>query len=103
MAEWAGGQLGGKAAAKSTARSIAGVAAVGVAAGSATAIKEEIIKWDEEALDALFNKIIRYLIINNYISTISELYIWQLKGKALLPLWGAKLLVILKSICYNED
>ena len=46
------------------------------AAGSAIAIKEEIIKWNKEALDALFNKIIRYLVINNYISAIIKLYTW---------------------------
>jgi len=30
--------------------------------------------WDEEALDALFNEIVRYLVINSYVSTITELY-----------------------------
>jgi len=31
--------------------------------------------WDEEALDALFNKIIQYLVINSYIFAITKLYI----------------------------
>ena len=87
MAEWAGGQLGGKAAAGavvgvavgSAAGAAVGVAA-GAAAGAAVAIGEEIIKdkegeiGDKEALNALFNKIIRYLVINNYIFTITKLY-----------------------------
>ncbi len=89
-AKWAGGQLGGKAAAGLVAGSAAGAgAAVGVAAGSAVgaaaAIGEEII-WNEEALDALFNKTIRYSVVNNYVSAITKLYAWQLKGKASLPL-----------------
>jgi len=83
MAEWAGGQLRGKV--------VVGVAigaAAGAVIGAATAIKAAVIIeaavatkdkkgdiWDEEALDALFNKIIQYLIINSYVSTITELYI----------------------------
>ena len=55
--------------------------AAGAAVGAAAAIGEEDIKkdkgeiWDEEALDALFNEIIQYLVINSYISAIIELYI----------------------------
>ena len=77
------GQLGGKAVVKTTAKT---------ATKTATAVREETIKnkkeeiWDKEALDTLFNKTIQYLIINSYISAITELYIWQLKGKALLLL-----------------
>ena len=70
-AKWAGGQLGGKVATGSAVK----VAAVGVTTRLAAAIGEEIIKWDEEALDALFNKTIKYLIINNYVFAISKLYI----------------------------
>ena len=115
-AEQAGGQLGGKAVVKAAVGSAAGLAAgvatgvaTGVAAGAAAAIGEEIIKdkegeiQDEKALDTLFNKIIKYSVINNYVSAITELYIWQLKGKALLPLQGVKLLVILKSVYRNKD
>ena len=99
-AEQAGGQLGGKAAVG---------AAAGAAAGAATAVGEETIKdkegeiWDKEALDALFNKTIQYSVVNSYVSAITELYMWQLKGKALLLLWGAKLLAVLDSVHYNED
>ena len=87
-AEQAGGQLRGKAVA-------------GAAVGAATAIGEETIKdkegeiQDEEALDALFNKTVQYLVINSYVFTITKLYMWQLKGKALLPLQGVKLLAVL--------
>ena len=78
-AKWAGGQLGGKAAVGSAVGSAAGAGVVvGVATGSAAeaavAIGEEIIKWDKEALDALFNETIRYLVVNNYVFAISELY-----------------------------
>jgi len=58
------GQLGGK-----------------VAVGAAAAIGEEAIKnkegeiWDKEALNALFNKIVRYSVINSYIFAITKLYI----------------------------
>ena len=62
-AERAEGQLGGKAAA---------------------AIKDqEGDIWDKEALDALFNEIIQYSVVNSYVFTITKLYVWQLKGKAL--------------------
>ena len=120
MVEQAGGQLGGKAAAGVAVGAVVGAAAesaagaaTGVAAeaaaGAAAAIGEEIIKdkegeiQDEEALDTLFNKTIKYSVINNYISAITEFYIWQLKGKALLPLRGVKLLAILKSVYCNKD
>ena len=76
---------------------------IGVVVGSAIAIGEEIIKWDEEALDALFNKTIKYSIINNYIFAITELYIWQLKGKALQLLQGAKLSVVLNGVRRDKD
>ena len=105
MAKWVEGQLKGKAitrsavksAVKSAVRLIVGLvvgvvagAAAGVATKSAAAIGEEIIKWDKEALDALFNKTIKYSVINNYIFTISKLYIQQLKNKALLLLQWVK-------------
>ena len=82
MVKWAGGQLGGKVITRLAVRSAIGLTArsavktaVGVATRSATAIGEEIIKWDKKALDALFNKTIKYLIINNYVSTINKFYI----------------------------
>ena len=57
------GQLGGKAA-------------VGAAAGiGEEAVKEEGEIWDEEALDALFNEIVQYLVVNSYVSAITELYV----------------------------
>ena len=81
------GQLGGKAA--------AGI--------GEEAVKEEGEMWDEEALDALFNEIIQYSVINSYVSAITELYIWQLKGKTLQPLQGVKLSVILDSVRCDKD
>ena len=90
-AERAEGQLGGKAAA-------------GAAAGAAAAIKDqEGDIWDEEALDALFNETIRYSVVNSYVSAITELYAWQSKGKASLPLRGAKLSAVLESVRRDED
>ena len=78
MAEWVGGQLGGEAVirlvVKLAARLVIRVAA-GVVIKSAAAIGEEIIKWDKKALNALFNKTIKYLVINNYIFAINKLYI----------------------------
>jgi hypothetical protein len=52
-----------------------------VAVAAAAAIGEEAVKeegeiWDEEALDALFNEIVRYLVMNSYVSAITELYAW---------------------------
>jgi len=29
---------------------------------------------DEEALDALFNEIVQYLVVNSYVSAITKLY-----------------------------
>ena len=58
-----------------------GKAAVEAAVGAAAAIGEEAIKdkegeiWDKKALNTLFNKMVQYLVINSYISTITELYI----------------------------
>ena len=78
MAKQAGGQLGGKATIGSVIGLTVGLvirAATRVAARSATAIGEEIIKWDKEALDTLFNKTIKYSIVNNYIFAISKLYV----------------------------
>ena len=90
-AKRAEGQLGEKAAA-------------GAAAGAAAAIKDkEGDIWNEEALDALFNKIIQYSVVNSYVSAVTELYTWQSKGKALLPLQRAKLSAVLDSICCNKD
>ena len=110
MAEWAGGQLGGKVVVGLAVGSVVGLvvrlairAVVGVATKSAAAIGEKIIKWDKEALDALFNKTIKYSVINNYIFTITKLYTQQSKGKALLLLRGAKLSVILESVHHNKD
>ena len=99
MAEWAGGQLGGKAVVGAAA---AVGAAVAIEAAAAIKDKEGDIQ-DKEALNALFNETIKYLVVNNYISAISELYIQQLKGKALLPLQGAKLLTVLNNIYRNKD
>jgi len=90
-AKWAEGQLEEKAA-------------TGAATGAATAIKDkEGDIWDKKALDALFNKTIWYLVINSYVFAVTKLYAWQLKGKALLLLWGAKLSAVLDNVCHNED
>ena len=65
--------MGGKAAIK---------AATGAAIRAAAAIGEEAIKdkkekiWDEEALNALFNKIVQYSVVNSYVSAITKLYVW---------------------------
>ena len=90
MVKWAKGQLRGKAVIKSVARLIVRLivglvirlvvrlvvkAVIGVVIKSVAVIGEKIIKWDKEALDALFNKTIKYLIINNYISIINKFYI----------------------------
>ena len=62
-AKWGKGQLRGKAAA-------------GAAAKAAAAIKDKKGDiWDEEALDALFNKTIQYSVVNSYVFAITELYI----------------------------
>ena len=85
-AKWVGGQLGGKVVIGLAVGLVVGLAvgliagvvvgvAARVAAGLAAAIGEEIIKWDKEALDALFNKTIKYLIINNYVFIINKFYI----------------------------
>ena len=79
-----------------------------VAVGAAIGIGEEAIKekgkvQNEEALDALFNKTIQYLVINSYISTIIKLYAQQLEGKTLQPLQGAKLLAVLDSVRRNRN
>jgi len=74
MAKWVKGQLRGKI----IIRLIIGLAikiVVGVVTRLAAVIREEIIKWDKKALDTLFNKTIKYLVINNYISIINKLYI----------------------------
>ena len=108
-AKWAGGQLGGKAAAGSApgsapgsaAGAAAGVAA-GAAAGAAAAIGEEIIKdkegeiWDKKALNALFNKIIKYSVINNYIFAITELLYVVIKRQSLTAVIGGKALSNIK-------
>ena len=53
-----------------------GKAAIAAAAAiGEEAVKEEGEIWDEEALDALFNEIVQYLVINSYISAITKLYI----------------------------
>ena len=67
-------QLGGKAITKTVTK-----------AAAAIQDKEGDI-WNKETLDVLFNKTIQYLVVNSYVFTVTELYIWQLKGKALLPL-----------------
>ena len=59
------GQLGGKTAAG---------AAAAAATGEEAVKEEEGEIWDEEALDALFDEIVRYSVINSYISAITELY-----------------------------
>jgi hypothetical protein len=93
------GQLGGKAAVG---------AAAGAAVGAAAATGEEAVKeegeiWDEEALDALFNETVQYLVVNSYVSTITKLYAWQLEGKASQPLREAKLSAVLDSIRRDKD
>ena len=86
------GQLGGEV-----------VVEVAIAIGEEAVKEEEGEIWDEEVLDALFNEIVQYLVINSYISAIIKLYIQQLENKVLLPLQGVKLLVVLKSIYCNKD
>ena len=62
--------------------------AVGVVVGAVAAIEAAVIIeiaaaikdkkgdiWDKEALDALFNEIIQYLVVNSYVSIITKLYI----------------------------
>ena len=41
--------------------------------------------------------------MNSYVSAITELYAWQLEGKASLPLRGAKLSAVLESVRRDED
>ena len=94
--------------AKKRQKTAKGKVAVAVAAAAAIAIGEEAVKeegeiWDKEALDALFNEIVRYSVINSYVSAITELYAWQLEGKASQPLRGAKLLAVLDSVRRNKD
>ena len=50
--------------------------------------------------DSLFNKTVRYSIVNSYVSAIIELYVWQSEGReeSLPPLRRAKLAVILENI-----
>ena len=60
-----GGQLGGK------------VATGAAAATAEKAVKEEEEEiWDKEALNALFNEIVQYSVINSYASAITKLYVW---------------------------
>ena len=69
-----GGQLKGKVV-------IGVTVAIEVAIRAVIAIGKEAIKedegeiWDEEALDALFNEIIQYLVVNSYVSIITKFYI----------------------------
>jgi hypothetical protein len=60
---------------------------------------------DEEALDTLFHEIIRFSVVNSYVSAITELYVWQTKseGKPVLPLRRAKLSALLESVRRDED
>jgi len=93
---WKDGERAKKRQKITTGGPLGGKAAVGE-----EAIKEEM--WDEEALDALFNETVRYLVINSYVSAITELYAWQSEGKTSQPLRGAKLSAVLDSVCRNED
>ena len=38
--------------------------------------QEQEEERDEEALDALFNETVRYLVVNSYVSVITEFYAW---------------------------
>src|SRR6266536_6534770 len=60
-------------------------------------------KRDEEVLDALFNETIRYSIVNNYVSAITEFYAWQSEGKTMSLLRKTKLSTVLKSVRRNKD
>ena len=88
------GQLGGRVAAG---------AVVGAAVAAEEAIKDKEEIWDKDALDALFNETVQYLVINSYVFAITELYVQQSEGKALQPLRGAKLSAILDSVRRDED
>lgn len=60
---------------------------------------------DEEALYTLFHEIIRFSVVNSYVSAITELYVWQTQpeGKPVLPLRRAKLSASLESVRRDED
>ena len=64
-------------------------------------------KWDEDALDALFNETVRYSIVSSYTSAITELHAWQQSQASAddkaPPLRGAKLTAVLDSIRRDED
>jgi hypothetical protein len=64
-------------------------------------------KWDEEALDVLFNETVRYSVVNSYASAITELYAWQQSQTSvddkIPPLRGAKLSAVLGSVHRDED
>jgi hypothetical protein len=62
-------------------------------------------EWNEENLDALFNETVRFSVINNYVSAVTELYAWQSeRGKKILPpLRGAILSAMLNSVRRDED
>ena len=59
--------------------------------------------WDKKALDVLFNETVRYLVMNSYVSAITELYAWQSEGKTSQPLRGAKLSAVLDSVRRDKD
>ena len=58
MAEWAGGQLGGEAAAGAVAGAVVAIGAAAAIEAAAAIKDEEGDIWDKEALDALFNETI---------------------------------------------
>jgi hypothetical protein len=64
-------------------------------------------KWDEDALDVLFNETVHYSVVNSYASAITELYAWQQSQASvddkIPPLRGAKLSAVLDSVCRDED
>jgi hypothetical protein len=64
-------------------------------------------KWDEDALDDLFNETVRYSVVNSYASAITELYAWQESQTSvndkIPPLRSAKLSAVLDSVRRDED
>jgi hypothetical protein len=47
------------------------------AAAAADEDQNEDEKWDEDALDTIFNETVRYSLVNSYASAITELHAWQ--------------------------
>ena len=64
------------------------------------------IKTDEKTLNKIFAERVQSLVINSYVSVITQLYAWQLPSdlfKTLLLLQEAKLSALLNNIYCDED